>query len=185
MPMSVINEIDVDALQDSIDTLRTNPTLARATFAVDGSWQGGYRITTRTGALSQGGERDATRVAKFEMTSDEPVAALGTDTAPTPAEYVLHALAGCYTVTITAHAALRGIELKGIRLELEVDLDMRGFLGIDASVRPGLQQIRIGVDLDAPNTTRKQLEELIALVERRSTIRDTLVNPVDVVTTLT
>ncbi|MER5793778.1 OsmC family protein [Streptomyces sp. NPDC001980] len=182
--MSVINEIDVRALQNSADTLRANPGLARATFTVDGSWQGGYRITTRTGALTQGGSRDETRVAKFEMSSDEPTAALGTDTAPTPAEYVLHALAGCYTVTITTHAALLGIELKAIRLELEADIDMRGFLGIDPSVRPGLQQIRVRVDLDAPDAARGQLEELIALVQRRSAIRDTLANPVDVVTTL-
>ncbi|MGW1711518.1 OsmC family protein [Streptomyces sp. NPDC002206] len=93
--MTVINDVDIDALRHSTKTLRTDPTVARATFTVDGSWQGGYRITTRTGALTQGGERDGTRVAKFAMTSDEPVAALGTDTAPTPAEYVLHALAGC------------------------------------------------------------------------------------------
>lgn len=182
--MSVINEIDVHALQDNTDTIRANPKLGQATFSVDGSWQGGYRITTRTGVLTQGGERDRTRVAKFEMSSDEPTAALGTDTAPSPAEYVLHALAGCYTVTITTNAALRGIELKGIRLELEADVDMRGFLGIDKSVRPGLQQIRVRADIDAPDATREQLEELISVVESRSAIRDTLANPVDVVTTL-
>ncbi|MFF3559255.1 OsmC family protein [Streptomyces sp. NPDC002574] len=182
--MTVINEIDVDALQNSVDTIRARPALGRATFAVDGSSRGGYRVTTRTGALTQGGERDGTRVAKFEMHSDEPVAALGTDTAPSPAEYVLHALAGCYTVTITTHAALRGVDLKGIRLELEGDIDMRGFLGIDAQVRPGLQQIRVRVELDAPDASREELEELISLVERRSAIRDTLVHPVDVVTTL-
>ncbi|MGW1916941.1 OsmC family protein [Streptomyces sp. NPDC002076] len=182
--MSVINEIDVQALQDNADAIGANPTLGQATFAVGGSWQGGYRITTHTGVLSQAGERDETRVAKFEMASDEPTAALGTDTAPSPAEYVLHALAGCYTVTITTHAALSGIELKDIRLELEADIDMRGFLGIDNSVRPGLQQIRVRVGLDAPGATREQLEELISLVESRSAIRDTLAHPVDVVTTL-
>ncbi|MGW9032657.1 OsmC family protein [Streptomyces sp. NPDC055722] len=182
--MSITNEIDVRALQDNADAMRAEPRLARATFEVGGRWQGGYRITTRTGALTQGGERDETRVAKFEMRSDEPTASLGTDTAPTPAEYVLHALAGCYTVTITTHAALRGIELKTIGLELEADIDMRAFLGIDTSVRPGLQQIRVRVDLDAPDATRGQLQELIALVEKRSAIRDTLANPVDVVTTL-
>lgn len=182
--MPVISEIDPHALQESADAIRARPELGQATFAVGGSWQGGYRITTRTGALTQGGESDRTRVAKFEMSSDEPTAALGTDTAPSPAEYVLHALAGCYTVTIATHAALCGIELKDIRLDLEADIDMRGFLGIDPTVRPGLQQIRVHVALDAPGATREQLEELIGLVESRSAIRDTLANPVDVVTTL-
>ncbi|MFI9611980.1 OsmC family protein [Streptomyces sp. NPDC052023] len=182
--MSVIDEVDVRALQENVEALRADPGPARATFAVGGSWQGGFRVTTRTGALTQGGERDETRIAKFEMSSDEPVAALGTDTAPTPAEFVLHALAGCYTVTIATHAALRGIELKGIGLELEADIDVRGSLGIGTSVRPGLQQIRIRVDLDAPEAGRSQLEELVSVVEGRSAIRDTLAHPVEVVTTL-
>lgn len=183
--MSVINEIDVRALQQNIDAVRADPALGRATFSVGGSWQGGFRLTTRTGALTGGGERDGTRVAKFEMRSDEPLSALGTDTAPTPAEYVLHALAGCYAVTITTHAALSGIELKGITLELEGDIDTRGFLGIGDSVRPGLRQVRVRVDLDAPHAGRTQLEDLISLVQRRSAIRDTLAHPVDVVTELT
>ncbi len=118
------------------------------------------------------------------MTSDEPTALLGTDTAVSPAEYVLQALAGCYTVTLTANAASRGIELKSFRLELEGDIDLRGFLGIDTAIRPGVQQLRVRVHIEAPDATREQLEELISLVESRSPIRDTLVNPVDVVTTL-
>lgn len=51
--MSIINEIDVRALQDNADAMRAEPRLARATFEVGGWWQGGYRITTRTGALAQ------------------------------------------------------------------------------------------------------------------------------------
>ncbi|MFF4442574.1 hypothetical protein [Streptomyces sp. NPDC001621] len=40
------------------------------------------------------------------------------------------------------------------------------------------------VDLDAPKATRGQFQDLIALVERRSAIRGTLIHPVDGVTTL-
>ncbi|MDX3531474.1 OsmC family protein [Streptomyces sp. ID05-39B] len=182
--MSVVNEIDVKALQETIDAVRATPKLGQVTFAVDGTWQGGFRIKAQTGALTQGGERDEQRVAKYTMTSDEPTALLGTDTAVSPAEYVLQALAGCYTVTLTANAASRGIELKSFRLELEGDIDLRGFLGIDTAIRPGVQQLRVRVHIEAPDATREQLEELISLVESRSPIRDTLVNPVDVVTTL-
>lgn len=71
-----------------------------------------------------------------------------------------------------------------MRLELEGDVDLRGLLGIDASIRPGLGQVRVRVHAEAPGSTREQLEELISLVESRSPIRDTLVNPVGVVTTL-
>jgi hypothetical protein len=64
---------------------------------------------------------------------------------------------------------------------------VRAFPGIDPAIRPGLQQVRVHLHVDAPDTSREQREqreELIALVENRSPIRDTLVSPVDVVTTL-
>lgn len=182
--MTTGKQIDVKALQDTIDAVRANPKLGQATFTLDGSWQGEFRATTRTGALTMGGERDETRVAKFELSSDEPTAALGTDTAASPLEFVLHALAGCYTVTLAIQAAVLGIELNSFRLELEGDIDMRGAFGIDPDVRPGLQQLRVRVHLDAPGAGKEQLEELISAVERHSAIRDTLANPVDVVTTL-
>lgn len=92
--MSVVNEIDAEALKDTIDAVRTTPRLGRVTFAVDGSWQGGCRLDAQTAALTQGGERDEKRVAKYEMSSDEPIALLGTDTAVSPGEYVLQALEG-------------------------------------------------------------------------------------------
>ncbi|MFE9823039.1 OsmC family protein [Streptomyces sp. NPDC005791] len=101
-----------------------------------------------------------------------------------PAEYLLQALAGCYTVTLAALASAQGTELEAYRLELEVDIDLRGFLGVDLTVRPGLQQVRVRLHIDAPNTPREHLDELISLVESRSPLRNTLVSPVDVVTTL-
>ncbi|GHH91705.1 OsmC family protein [Streptomyces capillispiralis] len=182
--MSVINDIDVQAFKDTTAAVRANPQLGQATFSVNGSWQGGCRLTARTGALTQGGERDETRTARYVMSSDEPTALLGTDSAVSPAEYLLQALAGCYTVTLAALASAQGVELEAYRLELEGDIDLQGFLGIDPTVRPGLQQVRVRLDVDAPGTSRERLQELVSLVESRSPIRDTLVSPVDVVTTL-
>jgi hypothetical protein len=51
----------------------------------------------------------------------------------------------------------------------------------------GLSLARPQVDhlhVDAPDTPREQIGKLVTLVENRSPIRDTLVSPVDVVTTL-
>ncbi|MFD8951969.1 OsmC family protein [Streptomyces xanthophaeus] len=182
--MSTLNEIDVQALKDTTAAVRATPRLGRATFSVNGSWQGGCRLTTQTGALTQGGERDETRISQYVMSSDEPTALLGSDTAVSPAEYLLHALAGCYTVTIAVYATKLGIELKNFHLDLEGDVDLQGFLGLDPTVRPGLQQVVVRVHIDAPDARREQLEELLGLVEKHSPIRDTLISPIDVVTTL-
>ena len=166
--MSTINGVDLDALNDTIEAVTNQRDLGRVTFSVDGAWEGGFRLATATGSLVQAGQADDSRAGRFDMSSDEPVALLGSDTAASPGEYVLQALAGCYTVTLAANAAARGITLDGYRLHLEADFDLAGFLGVDKDQSPGAQQIRVDVELDAPNATREQLDELIKVVESRS-----------------
>src|SRR5689334_13820840 len=94
-----INGVDLDALNDTIEAVTNQRDLARVTFSVDGAWEGGFRLAAATGSLVQAGQADGSRSGRFEMSSDEPLALLGSDTAASPAEYVLQALAGCYTVT--------------------------------------------------------------------------------------
>lgn len=181
---ALVNGVDLDALGETITAVSQNRTLGEVTFTVDGEWQGGFRLNAATGSLVQAGAKDTTRAGKFTMKSDEPAVLLGSDTAVSPAEHLLHALAGCYTVTLAANAASRGIELAGYRLQLETDFDLAGFLGIDPDLAPGAQEIRVKLDLDAPGSTREELEELVSLVEARSPIRDTLARPISVQTSL-
>jgi uncharacterized OsmC-like protein len=179
------NGVDVAALKDTIEAVRQDRSLGEVTFSVDGSWAGGLRLEAATGSLLQAGQADKTRAGKFTMASDEPAALLGTDTAVSPAEHVLQGLAGCYTVTLAANAAARGIELEGYRLHLEADFDLAGFLGVAPEQDPGAQGIRVDIELDAPGHTREELEDLVAVVESRSPIRDTISRPVEVSTRLT
>lgn len=107
-----VNGVDLEALNQTIDAVRGDRTLGKVSFAVNGEWQGGFRVNSQTGGLTQAGQVDNSRRGKFTMSSDEPASLLGTDTAISPAEYMLQALAGCYTVTLAANAAARGIELE-------------------------------------------------------------------------
>lgn len=182
--MTVVNDINLIALGETIEAVRDNPPLGQVTFAVAGKWAGGFRLNSATGALRQAGILDETRTQRFEMSSDEPAALLGTDTAVSPAEYLAQALAGCYAVTLAANAAALGIELRSMDLDIEVDFDLRAFLGIETNTPVGARQIRAQVTLDAPGSDSLQLRELITLLEQRSPIRDTLTRAVDVVTTL-
>lgn len=185
MTETITNGVSLGDLQNTIEAVRDNRSLGEVTFAVNGEWTGGFRVDAKTGALTQAGNSDPERDGKFSMSSDEPAALLGTDTAVSPAEYILQALAGCYTVTLTANAASRGIELESYKLHLEGDFDLASFLGVAPEEPPGASQIRVDVTLEAPGSTREELEELVEVVTQRSPIRDTLVRPVDVVTTLT
>lgn len=182
--MSTTPYIDLEALTATVAAVKENPNLGLVTFALEGRTAGGLRINSQTGALTQAGEKDESRRGKFKLQSDEPVSLLGSDQAVSPAEYILKGLAGCYAVTLTALAAQEGIKLESVEVELAFDINLSGFLGIDKSVRVGAQQIRVDVSIDSPGTPRSTLEGLIRKLQETSPIRDTIANPVDVVTTL-
>ncbi|WP_223190550.1 OsmC family protein [Nonomuraea terrae] len=132
----------------------------------------------------QNGKVIASRTATYVFESEEPTPLLGTDKAANPGEYILQALAGCYAVTYALLATSRGIELSSLTLDMQVDFDLQGLLGIDESIRPGGKEIRVDVRAQSPNATTEQLQELTDLVQQRSPVRDTLANPVKVTTTL-
>jgi len=175
---------DVDALNATIEAVRERPELGRVSFNMTSEAKGGLSLRTQTGPLTQNGMPDETRRGKFTLTSDEPIALLGTDTGVSPAEYALKALAGCYAVTLVSMAAKRNIQIDQLKLDLNFDIDLNGFLGIDKSVRKGAQGIRVDVTLESENASREQLEELVRELPTHSPIHDTLANPVNIATTL-
>ncbi len=183
MSSNAINGVDLAVLEAAGEAGRSDRNATRFTLSLNGEWNGGSKMTAATGAATMGGARDHDRAGRFTMVSDEPVP-LGTDAGPNPVEYLLQALASCYTVGISMIAAQRGIELERVRLELEADVDLAAFFGVDESVPPGVSQIRVKADLGARNAGREELQDLLSAVEKASTLRDTLVRPTDVVTTL-
>ncbi|MGA9168553.1 MAG: OsmC family protein [Nitrososphaeraceae archaeon] len=51
----------------------------------------------------------------------------------------MSSLGACITQTIVAHATARGINLDSITIDLEGNIDLRGFTGISSDIRPGAQ----------------------------------------------
>ena len=90
--------------------------------------------------------------APFEVDASEPPVLLGHNEAPNPAEYLLHALAGCLTLTIVNVAAARKVTLTEVSSTLEGVLDARGAPGLDDAYRNGFERIRVSFSIkgDAP-----------------------------------
>ena len=75
-------------------------------------------------------------------------------------EHLLHALASCLTTSMVAHAAVRGIRIDELESELEGDLDLRGFLGLDPNVPKGYTAIRVKFRVKADPKDMDALQEL-------------------------
>ena len=77
------------------------------------------------------------------------------------------ALNACITVGYVAGAAARGITLEKLEIETSGALDLRGFLGIDASVPPGYERISYLVRIKG-NGSAEQFKELHDTVMKTS-----------------
>lgn len=130
------------------------------------------------------GLRVDTSVRQHALVMDEPEAIGGGDGGPTPVEVLLAALAACQEITYKAYAAAMGIALERVVIELEGDIDLRGFFGVDESVRPGLGAIRGRVELTS-SAPRARLDQLKAAVDSHCPVLDMLRTPVPVSLELT
>jgi uncharacterized OsmC-like protein len=110
---------------------------------------------------------------------DEPPVLLGANRGANPVEYLLVALSGCLTTSLVAHAAARGIAVRGVKSRYEGDLDLRGFLGLSEDVKVGFETIRVYFTIDA-DLSDGEKEELIRMAQKYSPVFNTIANPVPV-----
>jgi len=150
------NGVDLEALGKTIEAIRQNPELGKSRFRVRNKWLGGGHNRTRVQGF-YGGGREMTHKQDFELHADEPPVLGGTDEGANPVEHLLNALAACVTTSMVAHAAARGIEIDQLESEIEGDIDLQGFLGLDESVPKGYKDIRIKFRV---KTDPKNIEEL-------------------------
>lgn len=108
---------------------------------------------------------------------DQPAAGGGGDEGPTPLEYLLSSLAGCIITIAKIVARQRRIDLRGLRVSVEGDLDTDVLLGKKQG-RSGFREIRVTVDLDADMSAQEK-EEFLAEVDRRCPVSDNLAHETD------
>jgi len=118
--------------------------------------------------------------------ADHPAVLVGDDNAPSPVEYLLHAIAACLTAGVANVAAARGIELTKVTSTVQGDIDLLGILGLsDGSVRNGYEQIKVSFHIDG-DADEETLRRIVEQSRKRSAVYDVLTNGtpvhVDVVT---
>jgi uncharacterized OsmC-like protein len=175
---TMINGVDRDALTQTVDAVRADPTLAAFEFRLANRWiDGGENRSVVDGFHGTNMEHRHARA--FELVNDEPPVLLSGDRGPNPVEHVLHALAGCLTTSLVYHAAARGLKVDAVRTRFEGDLDLRGFLGIAPEVRNGYKEIRVVFEIEG-DFSEAQKAELVRMAEARSPVFDIVRNGVPV-----
>lgn len=182
--ITVRNGVDVGALLATIDAIKAKPELAQFTFRANTAWNEGTSSGAEIGSFIHAGAEDETRERPFTLVGDEPPVLLGHNRGPNAVELVLASLGLCYSVGYVANAAARGIEIEEMSYELEGDVDVRSFLGMEGGPRAGFTQIRVKARVKARGASEQELKELCTYVQETSPVRDVLANPVPVTTTI-
>jgi uncharacterized OsmC-like protein len=174
-----MNGLDVQAAMATIGAIKADPSFARFQFRARNAWVGGGENRSTIRDFYGAGREDDSRTTAFEFTNGEPPVLLGHNEGANPVEFLLHALAGCVTTTFVLHAAARGIAIRELSTRLEGDLDLRGLLGLDDSVSPGYEQIRIEMKVKA-DCSDEELDDLLAYTQQHSPVCNTVCRPVPV-----
>ena len=173
------NGIDTAQVYGTLDVLKADPALARFEFRATNRWINGPRSRSTIQGFWGAGQEDTSRATPFVLDASEPPVLFGDNEAPNPAEYVLHALAGCLTLTIVNVAAARKVTLTEVSSTLVGVLDARGATGIDDSYRNGFDQVRVSFTIKGDASPEK-LQEVVERAKARSVVYDIVSNPVAV-----
>lgn len=106
---------------------------------------------------------------------DQPANAGGGDTGPTPLELVFASLAGCIGTIGRIVAMQQRIELRGLEIKVEGELDTDGLLGKPIDGRVGFEGITITVGVDA-DMSQEEKEAFLREVDRRCPVSENLLN---------
>jgi uncharacterized OsmC-like protein len=180
-----LNDVNLDEIKKVDAAVRQDPALGKCGFYAKSTWQRGTKTQVSIGRITGagGGAEMAPATRRFTITVDEPPFLGGVDNAPNPVEVLLSALAGCVTAGIATNAEMFGVPIDAMDIELEADVDARGMLGHDKSVRNGVTDIRYTVTIQSP-ASEEQVRKCKETIDRKSPVRDTLANPVNITSKL-
>ncbi|MDN5916596.1 MAG: OsmC family protein [Pseudonocardia sp.] len=170
--MATEYEFDAGRLASLIDHIHANPSAGKTVWKAETEWKKGLRSEAH--------------IRTHTVPMDEPEQLGGTDTAPNMVEVVLGAYGCCLTTGLVANAAMMGIDLDEISVEIEGDLDLQCFLGLKSpeEVCPGYTSVRARVYLNSSTSSQEELQRLYDKAVPSSPVGSILTRPIEVLTEL-
>jgi len=177
----MLNNINLSGLSEYANEVKQNNIQGKASYGVVLNWESGTKTTVSTKNMILGEHK---LVRDFSFTIDEPTQLLGVNCAPNPAEYLLGGLAGCMAVTFMAGATAMNIEVEQLKLEIDGELDLQGFLGTNPDVAPGFPELNFIFHVKG-NGSQEQYDILMKRVSKHSPNFNTIKNEVRMISVLT
>ena len=151
--MAVINGVDVDKTKQIQDQVKKDPALADREPKMEAHWLGG----------------SATRIEFGDVSSY-----IGGDGKLNAMQTLLAALAACDIDLVAMHAALIGLPIDKLWIEVSGHFNTRAYFGVENAPGSGYDRIIYTVHIKSPKATPEQIKHLKERCERSSPVGDSL-----------
>ncbi|HXI85893.1 MAG TPA: OsmC family protein, partial [Parvularculaceae bacterium] len=134
----VVNGLNVNDLKALIERVAEDPASGATSWKVSSVWKGRTHNRSTVSSFNIGGEEVK---REFAIDVDEPEELGGGNKFANPQEYLLAALNSCMMVGYVALCSLEGIRIDSLEIDVQGDIDLRGFFGLDDKVAPGYENL--------------------------------------------
>ena len=145
------------AIERITSTLKSKPSFGLGT--------GVSRSTITDGLTCQ------VKEGKWTLYADMPEPAGGNGAGPTPGVYGRAALGSCLAIGYMMRAAVMGISIKSLEVEVQADYDDGALFGTTTDIPPGYIEVRYSVKVDS-EASEDQIMEMIETADQRSPYLD-------------
>jgi uncharacterized OsmC-like protein len=146
-----MHNVNVEAVESTAETARTNPDAIVQPVALTGEWQ------TRPGTPQFRATIPLPNGEAVTFEADFPPPMGGTGSAPNPLAYCFWGGLACYAMTYAQEAARLGVEVRALLARVDARVDLSRALGV--SDRPPVDRIDWTLQVDA-DASAETLEEL-------------------------
>lgn len=161
-----MNHIALENVKEVTNMIKENPELGMKKWAA--------HITWKDSTENQVFIRD------FEpIIIDEPAQLGGTDKGANPVEYLIASAASCFIITFEVFASNEGIKLENVDVDIEADLNVAVFLGIEKGDRGILNPtMKLKAVASAP---KEKIEEIAKLALEVSPVLNSINTKIELV----
>ena len=158
-------EVIKEALERNVRAVTARPSVGQGTAVTKVHWRHGLTCDVVDGPW------------KLAVGMTEKYG--GDNAGPNPGVFGRAALGSCLVIGYAMWAARMNVPLTALAVEVQADYDVRGELGVDATVRPGYKEMRVVVSIesDAPES---DIVAMLEVAEQHSSYLDDYRNPVPV-----
>ena len=152
-----MHNVRVDRIDDTREKAKQDATAATLSVSLEGTWRSNADQTQFAGTV-------AFPKGEVVFEADFPPFLGGDGRAPTPLAYCFYGAMCCYGATFATQAAIAGIEIRDLRINLQLEVDFRTALGLGEF--PPVSEFRFDVEVDTASSD-DDVQRVKELADRR------------------